>query len=128
MSPRPDRRHYRDQVTYTAEAVESLLPGVWDEEFVISGRPGKAAPNGPRTKGDPRHVPDWILMVADVQVGFARARLTEQEKSCLRHVHHLGFTPGALAESWSVQPEEIHHACMTGIQRITEYLNGRSPR
>lgn len=123
-----DGSHYRDQVSYSTEAVIAYLPGVWDEDFVLSARPAKAAPDGPRAKPDPKHVPDWLLAVADVQVGFARGHLTEVEKHCLRHVYHLGFTPGELSVAWDEPPEKIHAACMDGIQKIADYLSGRTPR
>lgn len=127
MTAQRKGQHYRDQVGYSAEAVAAYLPGVWDEDFVLSARPAKAAPDGPRAKGDPRHVPDWLLAVADVQVGYVRAQLTEVEKVVLRHVYHLGFTPGELSEIWGEPAERINATCMAGVHKIATYLSGRSP-
>ena len=119
---------WKDQCTYTTDAVEAFLPSVWDSSFVLSARPRRAAANGLRTKSDPRHVPDWLLAVADVQVGYSRAGLDRTEKECLRNVHHLGFTPGELGPAWNVPAENIVVACMSGIEKIASYLNGEVPR
>lgn len=120
--------HYKDQVDYSTDAVEAFLPAVWNKDYVLSARPKRAAANGLRAKGDPRHVPDWLLACADVQVGFARAGLDDAEKECLRNVYHLGYTPGELSAHWSVASETIQNACRTGIEKISEYLSGRTPR
>lgn len=118
---------HRDQVTYRAETVERFLPAIWDEEWVHSARPGRVDSGGLKTKPDPRHIPDYLLAAADVQVGFRRGRLTHSEKECLRHTVHLGFTPGELSTIWGVPSEQIHGECLRGIARITNYLNGRTP-
>lgn len=122
-----DHAHFRDQVRYSTEEVEANLPAVWDDEFVLSARPPKAKDNGLRSKPDPRQIPDWLLAAADVQVAFRRAGLTHEEKVCLEHVHHLGFTPGALSQHWvGTSAEQIHAACLSGIQRMADHLNGRT--
>lgn len=120
--------HFRDQVSYTADGVRAVLPAVWDETFILSARPPRAEGSGLRSKVDPRHVPDWLLGCADVQRAFNRSGLTLAERECLRNVYHLGFTPGELAMAWvDVTSEEVHHACETGIQKLSDYLSGRTP-
>ena len=116
----------RDQVPYSTDAVIAYLPAVWDENYLP---PVLNAPDsGIRTKVDPRRVPDWLLSRADVQTGFRRARLSHTEKECLRHVYHLGYTPGELSAVWSVPSEQIHSTCAEGIKRIATYLSGeRTP-
>ena len=121
------RQKYADQCSYTAQTVEGYLPSVWDPEWVLRPRLRTEAATGLRSKVDPRHIPDHLLMAADVQVGYRRARLTHEEKECLRHVHHLGFTPGALGSVWSVPSEDVHAACMAGVAKVTAYLNGEVP-
>lgn len=123
-----DHRHFADQRTYTTTTVEAYLPAVWDPEWILRNRPRRAAETGVRSKVDPRHVPDHLVSAADVQVAFRRARLSHQEKECLRHVYHLGFTPGELSNVWDVASEVIHGAAQSGIERITRYLNGLEPK
>lgn len=127
MTSRHDRLHYGDQVQYSTAAVEMFLPSVWDAEWILSAKPPRGAATGVRSKVDPRHIPDYLLAAADVQVGYRKAGLDNAEKECLRHVHHLGYTPGELSNIWGVPSEQVHRACLTGIDRIAQYLNGRVP-
>lgn len=121
------RQKYADQQTYSTHAVGGYLPSVWDPEWVLRPRHSREQATGLRSKTDPRHIPDHLLMAADVQVAYRRARLTHEEKECLRHVHHLGFTPGELGSVWSVPSEDVHRAVMSGIAKVTAYLNGEVP-
>lgn len=118
--------HYRDQVGYTPDAVEALIPAVWDESFILDDRPAKAVSVGIRTKSDPRSAPEWILACADVQVGYRRAGLSHVEKECLRNVYHLGYGPGQLGATWSVPAEDVAAACDSGIRKISDHLSGRT--
>ena len=121
-------KHYADQQSYSPAAVEAYLPSIWDEEWVLRPRLRTDAATGVRSKVDPRHIPDHILQAADVTVGYRRAGLDNAEKECLRHVYHLGYTPGELAGVWGVSSEQIHAACQAGIKRIAKYLSGRVPQ
>lgn len=118
----------QDQVRYTTRAVEALIACVWDEDYLDSGRPPRGADTGVRTKADPRTIPDWLLAVADVRSAFARAGLSDVEKHCLRHIHHLGYSPGELSEWWGVPAERVQRDAMNGIQQMTSYLNGEVPK
>lgn len=118
---------HQDQIRYSTQQVEAYLPSIWDPEWVLRPRLRTAADTGVKTKVDPRHIPDHILAAADIQVAFRRARLSHEEKECLRHTVHLGFTPGELASVWGVRSEDVHIACLTGIRRIADYLSGRTP-
>lgn len=123
-----DRQHYRDQAGYTTQTVEAYLPSIWDSEWVLQPRLRREAATGVKTKIDPRHISDHLLSAADIQVGYRRARLDDAEKECLRHVYHLGFTPGELSTAWGVSSEQVHLTCQQAIQRITNYLSGRTPK
>ena len=120
--------HYKDQQTYSTQAVLTFLPAIWDREFVLSARPPRAASGGVKTKVDPRHIPDWLLACADVQRAWRSAALEVAERECLRFVHHLGYSPDELAETWGVQPSTIHGACDSGVAKLRDYLNGRVPK
>lgn len=119
---------HRDQRGYSTHAVEALLPAVWDEGHILRGPASRNDGTGLRPKTDPRHVPDWWLGCADVQLGFRRAGLSDWERESLRHVVHLGFTPGDLAGHWGCTPETVQAACLSGVERIALYLSGELPR
>lgn len=108
----------RDQVGYSFEQVDSLITTVWDPDSALrhSFNPGHLRPSD---------VPDWLLEGADVQVAYAKAGLTELEKSCLKHTRWFGYSLSELAGSWSVTPEDVERECNAGITRIVHYLNGR---
>jgi len=119
--------HYRDQVRYSAATVEEYLPSCWDQEWVLQPRLRREAATGLKSKVDPRHIPDHLLAAGDIQVGYRKARLSKEERECLRNTAHLGFTPGELATAWGVRSEDVHHAVMSGIAKIVRYLNGEVP-
>lgn len=114
---------HHDQVRYSTATVEAYLPSVFDEDWTPPPVGRRADNSGIRTKGDPHYIPEHVISAADVSIGYRRGDLSHQEKECLRHVYHLGYSPGAIASVWGVAPEDVFLACSTGIQRITAFLN-----
>ena len=113
-----DGTHYRDQLTYSTEQVEALVPTVWNDDHVFAGPVWKGS------SADPQHVPPWLLGCADVDRAYFRCGLTQPERVVLELVHGQGYTPGELAEVWQEPAEKVAATAASGIRKIPTTSTG----
>lgn len=110
---------------YTVEAVEMLLPGVWDSLSVINApNPHEPDPEMPRSQKDPRRGNDMWAMIADVQVAWRWADLELRQKQVLFCVTVLNETTSGAASILRMDYRTASRAREDGLVKIVNFLNG----
>lgn len=114
----------QDQVRYSRATVESLLPSVWDEDWIL--HPPKGQQLDVKIKRQPAEaLNDWQLAVCDVGLAFKRAGLSGLEKDVLKRRVHWGWNVGWVAGALQITPDDVELAELRAVGKITDWLNGR---
>jgi DNA-directed RNA polymerase specialized sigma24 family protein len=130
MIQQPLGAHYGDQFTYTREQIETLLPGLWDKDYVHG--PAKAeeteppAPGMPRsTYKDPRKATDWIAELCDVRMAWEHSwRLDGDEREVLFLRFGLAWSQEHIGQIKNVSAATVSRRTESGIRKLIGFLDG----
>lgn len=115
-------------MSYNRETIERLVPGIWDEAFVMNGRdPLAPEPGAPKTKADPSHGNGKLAMLCDVQQAWKYADLTHDERRSILVRFGMDETYADAAQILDTYEMAVHRHCTRGIQKMGLFLNGGKP-
>jgi hypothetical protein len=110
----------RDHLTYTREQIETLLPSVWDDEFLILA--SKAERVGSSGQ-DPAHGNNLAVMVIDVARAYRSLQKWQHELLYARYHHALGLE--AIVALWGAENEqEVADDLDGALSEMIEFLGG----
>lgn len=111
---------------YSREAVELLVPAIWDEASVLEVRAETAPdPDMPKAPSvDPRRSTDKVTACADIQRAWKKADLEHRERCALLLKYGMGYYDSETAFVLEVSDSTAARLARRGINKLGEFLNG----
>lgn len=111
---------------YNREAVEILLPAVWDESMCyglpkLDTAPDPDMPKGSSNKATANNLP---AMIADIKTGWEKTPLSLGERRAILLTYGMGWTQDEIAAHEKVSRRAIGYRLETAVGKIVARLNG----
>ena len=107
---------------YSVPELKVLLDSMFDPEAKFN--PPQV--NGDeRTKRDPAHGNNWLVTLADVESGYNK--LTLEDQNLLALFHRDGYRNKDLADEWQLTEAQMSWRHTRAVERLLEHLGGPKP-
>lgn len=107
---------------YSVPELKVLLDSMFDPEAKFN--PPQV--NGEdRVKRDPAHGNNWLVTLADVEVGYNR--LSYEDQNLLALFHRDGYRNKDLAAEWDLTEAQMSWRHTRAVERLLEHLGGPKP-
>jgi DNA-directed RNA polymerase specialized sigma24 family protein len=116
-----------DEAFYQRSFVETLLPGVWDSEFLIKPPDDLTASEPHARKADPAETSNWMVSVMDIREAWRRANLDENVRLALAYRYGDGLRISQIAELLEVADSTVQHYLTKGVNALIKQLGGAAP-
>jgi hypothetical protein len=78
-----------------------------------------------RSKRDPAHGNNWLVTLADVEVGYNR--LSYEDQNLLALFHRDGYRNKDLAAEWDLTEAQMSWRHTRAVERLLDHLGGPKP-
>ena len=116
-----------DEAFYQRAFVETLLPGIWDDGFLM--KPPDAVTDGEphARKADPAETSNWMVSVLDIRDAWKRAHMDTTVRNALAYRYADGLPIRHIAQLLEVGDSTVQGYLNRGINAIIKQLGGSPP-
>lgn len=116
-----------DEAFYQRSFIETLLPGVWDDDFLLKP-PDSVGDTEPHArKADPAESSNWLVSVLDVRDAWKRAHMNENVRLAMAYRYGEGLRIGQIALLLEVADSTVQNYLNKGVNALIRQLGGAAP-
>lgn len=116
-----------DEAFYQRSFVETLLPAVWDDEFLLKPPDDLTSAEPHARKSDPAETSNWMASVLDVRAAWARVQLEENVRLTLAYRYGEGLRISQIAHLLEVADSTVQNYIKKGLDALINQLGGAAP-
>lgn len=113
-------------VTYDRQAVERLLPAVWDDKYLVDGFRSDEAPDPDMPKGsvDKSKSGGHVVAIADIRQAWKYAPVTLKQRQALLLRYGMDEPVEDVALLLGIHKRKVQERLERGVGVLTYWLNG----
>lgn len=116
-----------DEAFYQRAFIETLLPGIWDDSFLMKP-PDAVIDSEPHArKSDPAESSNWMVSVLDIRDAWKRAKIATDVRLALAYRYGDGMPIRLIAQLLNVGDSTVQTLLNRGINALIKQLGGSAP-